>query len=175
MPSKGEPAGLTDLPARAVDDTAAESASGEQMSVGTGGGAGDESMESSTDQGGAHPGPEVRPPYRVLNGMVRFSGQCDECRPYCAAVCCRTYTFVSLTEEEVRSGVYESREPTAGCECESCRAMRSQGIEHTLAKASDGSCIYLDGARLCSIYADRPETCRNYGCANVFFAFAPRA
>ena len=114
-----------------------------------------------------------QPPFRVLNGHAFFSGHCEECRPYCAAVCCRGYGFVSLSEEEASSGEYQYKEITEGCKCETCTRMRELGVRYTLRKLPDGSCVYLDGGRRCSIYAKRPETCRRYSCTGVPFTIKP--
>jgi Fe-S-cluster containining protein len=51
------------------------------------------------------------------------------------------------------------------------RLMKERLVEHfhartatfTLARRANGDCIFLDnGTRLCSIYANRPDTCRNH-------------
>lgn len=112
-------------------------------------------------------------PFRVLNGSVYFNGQCDACRPFCAAVCCRGYAFVSLTEEEARSGKYVYKEAEDGCDCDLCQRMREAGLRYVLRKRPDGACVHLDGAGKCSIYEDRPETCRKYSCVNVAFRLVP--
>ena len=115
----------------------------------------------------------VPPPFRVLNGMVYFNGKCEECRPFCAAVCCRGYSFVSLTEEEARSGRYNYKEVSDTCGCDACKRMRELGIRYALRRLPDGSCVYLDGTRKCSIYGDRPDTCKRYSCAHVPFVLNP--
>ncbi|HEY8550356.1 MAG TPA: YkgJ family cysteine cluster protein [Vicinamibacterales bacterium] len=113
------------------------------------------------------------PAFRLINRTVFFSGHCEQCRPFCAAVCCTGYGFVSLTEEEAASGRYVYKEATEGCGCQTCERMRAAGIKYTLLKQADGSCMYLDGGRRCSIYADRPETCRKYNCRNIPFRLSP--
>lgn len=112
-------------------------------------------------------------PFRVLNGMAYFSGKCDECRPFCASVCCRGYGFVSLTTEEANSGRYTFRTVTENCNCDTCKKMKDLGIEFALRRLPDGSCIYLDGTRKCAIYENRPETCKKYSCQNVAFVLNP--
>ena len=115
-------------------------------------------------------GPE---PFKVLNGMIYFNGKCIECRPFCAAVCCRGYGFVSLTEEEAKSGRYKYKEVSEDCGCDTCKRMRELGIRYSLRRLADGSCIHLDGTRQCSIYEHRPETCRKYSCVDVPFGINP--
>lgn len=115
------------------------------------------------------PAPAPMPPFRVLNGHAYFNARCDECRPFCAAICCRGYGFVSLTEEEAHSGRYLYKEASDTCGCDTCKRMRELGIRFAVRKMADGSCIYLDGVRKCSIYDARPETCRNYSCLHVPF------
>ena len=112
-------------------------------------------------------------PFRVLNAMVYFNGKCEECRPFCAAICCRGYSFVALTEDEAKSGRYDYKEASETCECDVCKRMRDLGVRYALRRLPDGSCVYLDGTRKCSIYEDRPETCKKYSCLNVPFGLNP--
>jgi Fe-S-cluster containining protein len=112
-------------------------------------------------------------PFRVLNGAAFFNGVCDECRPFCAAVCCRGYSFVSLTDEEAKSGRFVFKQASDSCNCDVCSKMRELGIRYSLLRLADGSCFYLDGTRKCSIYDDRPKTCKNYSCTSVPFTFRP--
>ncbi len=112
-------------------------------------------------------------PFVVLNRTVYFNGECDTCRPYCGAICCSAYGFVGLSEEEAKSGKFEYREATDDCTCDSCKRMRELGLRFMLPKHPDGSCVYLDGTRKCSIYEDRPDVCRNYTCVNIPFAITP--
>ena len=111
-------------------------------------------------------------PYSISNATVYFNGQCEQCRPQCGAICCRAYGFVTLTEEEARSGRYNYKEMTDDCDCDTCKKMRELGVKYTVRKNPDGACIYLDGSRKCSIYRDRPEVCRSYSCVNIPFVLA---
>ncbi len=118
--------------------------------------------------------PQFEPkPYAVVNATVYFNGKCDECRPYCGAICCRAYGFVSLTKEEAESGRYAYKEVSDDCTCDTCKRMRELGIRYAVLKQPDGSCIYLDGARKCSIYEGRPETCRKYSCVKLPWVLSP--
>jgi len=131
-------------------------------------------MKSSVTRPGADPSPRFGSlPFVVINRSVNFNGRCDECRPHCAAACCSGYGYVGLTEEEAGSGRYEYHEVAEGCDCQACERMRELGIRYTLPKQADGSCIYLDGERRCSIYADRPEVCRAYTCVGIPFTLSP--
>ena len=112
-------------------------------------------------------------PYSLSNSTVYFNGNCDQCRPYCGAICCRAYGFVSLTEDEVRTGRYAYKASSEDCSCDMCKRMRELGIRFTLLKQPDGACIYLSGARTCTIYENRPETCRKYSCVNIPFVLSP--
>lgn len=115
----------------------------------------------------------VSPLFRVLSGMVYFNGKCEDCRALCAAVCCRGYSFVSLTEKEAKSGRYTYKEVSDTCGCDVCKRMRELGIRFALRRLPDGSCVYLDGTRKCSIYEGRPGTCKRYSCADVPFVLNP--
>ena len=111
----------------------------------------------------------AEPVFRLTNRTVYFNGNCEQCRPHCGALCCTGYGFVSLTAEEAQSGRYRYQEATTGCECQSCQRMRQAGVQYSLLKQADGSCMYLDGERRCGIYEDRPQTCRKYNCRNIPF------
>lgn len=70
---------------------------------------------------------------------------------YCQAPCC--YLIVVLTEEEIDSGKYKTREVTM-----------SNGTVTALDVNEHGRCVYgLPNGR-CSIYEDRPSVCVNYTC-----------
>lgn len=113
--------------------------------------------------------PVREPVFRLINRTVYFNGNCEECRPHCAALCCTGYGFVGLTEKEAQSGRYLYKEVTESCDCAMCQRMREAGVRYTLLKQADGSCMYLDGERRCSIYENRPETCKSYSCRNLPF------
>jgi Fe-S-cluster containining protein len=117
--------------------------------------------------------PAVEPVFRVINHTVYFNGNCEQSRPYCGALCCSGYGFVSLTEEEANSGRYLYKEASESCNCATCQRMREIGVKYTLQKQADGSCAYLDGERRCTIYATRPETCMKYTCRNIPFRVSP--
>lgn len=97
----------------------------------------------------------------VLNGKIRFDGQCDDTRAFCGAVCCKN-TIVLLTKEEQESGDYDYQEPTDNCHCASCTAMRQTGLKAL--QRTDAGCMYLDGSGQCSIYDKRPQRCKDYAC-----------
>ena len=115
----------------------------------------------------------AEPVVRVINRTVYFNGNCEQSRPHCGAACCIGYGFVSLTEAEAKSGRYLYKEASESCNCATCQRMREMGVKYTLLKQADGSCMYLDGERRCSIYANRPETCMKYNCRNIPFRLSP--
>ena len=102
----------------------------------------------------------------MINGCARFSGECDEARPFCGSVCCKN-TIVFLTEEEEKSGKYDYTNATEGCNCSTCQLIRSRG-RPTLRRREDG-CIYLSGENKCSIYENRPSQCKNFVCETVWW------
>lgn len=105
-------------------------------------------------------------PFVIINGKVRFDGNCNTTRPFCGAVCCRN-TVVLLTEEESSSGFYETQEPTDGCNCSTCSVMRQSG-QKSLTRNESG-CVYLDGAGQCSIYEQRPSRCKDFICNKTWW------
>lgn len=100
--------------------------------------------------------------YTVKNGRLTFKGTCDECLPYCGALCCKMYDSVNLTGEEVMSGRYQ---------------MDVEGTMHVYANAFKLKkkkvtgelyhvCIYLGDDNRCTIYDERPRACRIFECQN---------
>jgi Fe-S-cluster containining protein len=108
-------------------------------------------------------------PYNVINGTVNFNGDCAACRPYCGAVCCRMYSIIALTDEEAMSGQYDYIEVDQDCQCANCVRARELGYRYMLRKLPDGECVYMDGARMCSIFDHAPSICKNYSCAKIWF------
>lgn len=103
---------------------------------------------------------------KVINGSVRFDGDCENARYVCGAVCCKK-TVVLLTEEEKSGTKYDYVEPTPNCNCQSCNFLRSKNSV-ALRRKEDG-CIYLDGVGQCSIYEDRPKMCKDFHCATTLW------
>ncbi len=94
------------------------------------------------------------------------SGNCDEVRHLCEAICCRTYD-VNISEEEYRSGRYKAR-PTCRLTGRDCESKDSNCInrEFWMYRKADRSCVYLTGDNKCSIYEWRPEACREFHCVD---------
>lgn len=80
---------------------------------------------------------------------------------FCNAPCCKE-NFIPLTEEEVRSGMYEMEFKT-WLDIETGK-VRSGWV---LKRRSDGSCMYLTKFNLCSIWKSRPLACRIYACDRI--------
>ena len=45
-------------------------------------------------------------PYSIKDGIVKFNGDCETCRDYCGAHCCKAYV-INLQADEALSGKYE--------------------------------------------------------------------
>jgi len=69
---------------------------------------------------------------------------CDKC----AHVQCCSVFCVDLTEEEIKADVYET----------------NPFFPRYLASRADGSCVYLDKNRRCSIYHSKPKVCNEWHC-----------
>lgn len=83
------------------------------------------------------------------------------------------YGALSSGGEPLNPSVRSYKEASDACGCDTCKRMRELGVRYALRKLPDGSCVHLDGSRKCSIYKDRPQTCRNYSCVNVPFTLLP--
>ena len=104
--------------------------------------------------------------YTLINGQIRFGGNCEETRPFCGAICCKS-TFILLTEEEKESGLYDYVGPTEGCNCRGCQLMRQKNAV-SLRRNSNG-CVFLDGRNECSLYEQRPTMCREFACEKTWW------
>jgi Fe-S-cluster containining protein len=110
--------------------------------------------------------------FEVDDFTVVFNGDCEACRPYCGSLCCTMFKYVALSEEEALSGRYRYKAVTPDCECEECQEMRAAGVEYSLLKKKpQGSCIYLDVDKKCTIYEYRPQTCRQFDCKGMVLPF----
>ena len=82
---------------------------------------------------------------------IQFDCACTDALPTCKAACCAlrgTY----LNPEEAASGFYD------------CFVDEESGLP-VLRRDADGWCTYLDrDTRRCSIYENRPQTCRSFHC-----------
>ena len=74
--------------------------------------------------------------------------------------CCRLF-LINLTEEEYRSGTYNTQFEEFGL-IDNFNNAKLRGA-NTLKQNEDGSCIYLKN-NLCSIHQTRPESCREFCC-----------
>ncbi len=78
---------------------------------------------------------------------LRFECDCLDALPYCQARCCAIHG-IELTSEEAATGKFHQ-----------------SGDPPQLNRRSDGYCIYNDhGNCRCTIYKDRPGTCRDFHC-----------
>lgn len=118
-----------------------------------------------------------------LDTWIKFTGNslCRECR----ATCCSLPVEVRL-KDLVRLGLideFEASEPPRNI----ARRLMREGVVarfhqksgvFTLEQHSSGDCLYLDQkTRLCTVYANRPDTCRNHpqiGPRPGFCAFRPK-
>ncbi|WP_028238234.1 YkgJ family cysteine cluster protein [Stutzerimonas azotifigens] len=102
-----------------------------------------------------------------LDTWARYAkGLCRDCR----ATCCSLPVEVGI-EDLIRlelADPFERDEPPRQI---ARRLMKAGVVEHfnqkqarfTLARHSSGDCLFLDRqTRLCTVYARRPDTCRNH-------------
>lgn len=100
-----------------------------------------------------------------LDTWVRFrTGMCDSCH----ATCCTMPVEVRVGDL-VRLGVIDAFEADEEPKQLAKRLQKARIIEHfnhrhaifTLARRSNGDCLYLDAqTRRCTVYENRPDTCR---------------
>ncbi len=102
----------------------------------------------------------------VLNGSIKFDGDCEKTRAHCGAVCCKN-TIVLLSEDEKDSGDYDFVTTTDGCNCGTCQMMRSKN--RVSLRRRDSGCTYLDGIGQCTIYEKRPQVCKDFDCPSTWW------
>jgi len=90
---------------------------------------------------------------------------CDSC----AATCCTLPVEVRL-HDLVRMELIDEFEAQEAPKDIAKKLKKAKLVEHfnfknelfTLTRLSNGDCLYLDRDRRCTIYAKRPDTCRNH-------------
>jgi hypothetical protein len=103
----------------------------------------------------------------------------------CSASCCSLPVEVTASDL-VRMGLMAECERDGDLRPVARRLARQRLIEHyhhrtrvfTLARMANGDCCFLQpGSRLCSIYQQRPDTCRNHpqvGPRSGYCAYTPK-
>jgi len=88
----------------------------------------------------------------------------------CSASCCSLPVEVKA-EDLVRMGLMDEFELNEEPKLVARRLLKERLIDHfhagsrtfTLARMASGDCIFLDGgSRRCTLYQQRPDTCRNH-------------
>lgn len=104
----------------------------------------------------------------------------------CMATCCSLPVEVK-TSDLIRIGLMAACEEGSDLRFIARRLKKAGLIEHfhhrsatlTLARMANGDCCYLDSrTRLCTIYEQRPDTCRNHpqvGPRSGYCAYTPKA
>lgn len=104
----------------------------------------------------------------------------------CRGTCCSLPVEVKSIDL-VRMGLVDSFELEENPKFIARRLIKEQVVEHyhgksetfTLARMANGDCLYLDRcSRRCTIYEQRPETCRNHphiGPRPGFCAYIPKS
>lgn len=105
-------------------------------------------------------------PERLETWARYYNGLCQGCH----ATCCTLPTEVRL-DDLIRLGVVDEFERDEPLRNIARRLMKEGVVEHfnqksgrfTLTRLSNDDCLYLDRkSRLCTVYANRPDTCRNH-------------
>ncbi len=103
----------------------------------------------------------------TLATWIKYSRKlCNDC----VASCCSMAVEVR-TSDLVRMGVMDEFEAEEGLKKIARRLKKEGVVEHfhykkelfTLTRMANGDCLYLDNTtRRCTIYQERPDTCRNH-------------
>lgn len=104
------------------------------------------------------PNGEIRTESGADGTWLMFDAPCLECLPYCKAHCC-SCTGILLIEDEVEQYSDQNIPTTFNFEAD----------EFEMKKSADGFCSMLDRqTRTCTIYEDRPQTCRTFHCTQGY-------
>lgn len=100
--------------------------------------------------------------FTINEGVLKFNGHCEQCRPYCSSHCCKILK-ANLTPDEVASGKYlmEYKKQLDGSFFYEYYLRR-----HRVNWSRYNVCVYLNSEYKCDIYDDRPEVCKNFNCSN---------
>lgn len=120
-------------------------------------------------------------PERLETWARYYNGLCGDCH----ATCCTLPTEIRL-DDLIRLGVVDEFEREEPLKNIAKRLMKEGIVEHfnqktsrfTLTRLSNDDCLYLDRkSRLCTVYAIRPDTCRNHpqiGPRSGYCAYRPK-
>lgn len=98
------------------------------------------------------PSGEIRTEFGADGLYLVFDADCKDALPYCKAQCCGLKGTVVTGEEASTLSGLTSYNPI------------DENIE--MKRECDGFCIALDrDKRLCSVYEQRPNTCREFHCS----------
>ena len=81
--------------------------------------------------------------------------KCFQC-----GICCKLF-LINLTEEEYRSGRYETMFDEFVEDFSEAEMVGANVLD----QKEDGSCIYLEDGK-CSIHYQRPQSCRKFFCSS---------
>ena len=97
------------------------------------------------------PSGEIRIEDGADGAYLLFDAECLDCLPYCRAQCCGLIGTV-ISPDEYHSEMYEAYWDE-----------RTQAM--VLKRDADGMCYALDrDTKRCSIYENRPHTCKQFHC-----------
>lgn len=95
---------------------------------------------------------------------LRFDCDCLDALPYCKAACCGIHG-IDVTEEEAKQTLTVNDNGKRKTIPLAVLTSTSEEDGRGMTRSSDGFCHCLDRTtRLCTIYKDRPETCRDFHC-----------
>lgn len=96
-------------------------------------------------------GGQIRIETGADGAWLLFDCECTDALPYCKAQCCALLGTVVRPSELEETAYRVDFDETLGA--------------FVLRRDADGFCTYLDrGCRACSIYEERPQTCRDFHC-----------
>lgn len=92
-------------------------------------------------------------------------GMCDTCE----ALCCYMPVEV-MASDLVRMGILDEFYLDSSLKEQTKEALKHPGVtrytpsneKYTLTQKQDTSCYFLDANKRCSVYENRPDTCRNH-------------
>lgn len=109
---------------------------------------------------------EIQELLKNLNRWTPYKkGMCDSCE----GLCCYMPVEAELSDL-IRMGVLADFHNESSLKEQNKDALKHPGImrytpsslKYTLSQKPDGSCYFLDKNKRCTIYDERPNTCRNH-------------
>ena len=109
-------------------------------------------------------------PVNMKTREVLLGDDCLKALDLCKAFCCSYFDYIEVSEEEYLSGKYRAHPVCTYNRGNPCvdPDIPCPYRKYALDRKEDGSCVYLDDRKMCSIHEEKPSSCRNFNCGGAW-------